>query len=321
MTRLLNRPRRSTRFPNAAAIVCTVICIALLVPGAIAADAPRKVIIDADPAIGVRFKDVDDGLMLIVALNSPELEVLGITTTFGNGSEEISYEKANEIIDLTGRHDVPVLRGADAGDPQWRETEASRFIIDMAYRYPGEVTVLAVGPVTNVATALKHAPEIGAKLKEVVSMGGNVSAADIANTQCYTDLNYGSDMESAGLFLESVPNLTVVSIQTSERFFISPSRYERLTSETEYADYLSRTTRFWYWLQRRVFIVWDLVALACLVNPDWFEPVEATIDYVITPTGNPRLVQPHAPGSRPTVNIPEFRTDLDQFWDWVFARL
>lgn len=313
--------QRITRSPKARALTCLVVMMALLGLSSVAADAPRKVIIDADPAIGIRFKDVDDGLMLIVALNSPEIEVLGITTTFGNGSEEISYEKANEIIELTGRHDVPVLRGADAGDPQWRETAASRFIIDMAYKYPGEVSVLAAGPVTNVATALKHAPEIGAKLKEVVSMGGNVSAADIANTQCYTDLNYGSDMDAAGLFLESVPNLTVVSIQTSERFFISPSRYRRLTSETEYADYLSRTTRFWYWLQRRVFVVWDLVALACLVNPDWFEPVEATIDYVITPTGNPRLVQPHAAETRPTVNIPEFRSDQDAFWDWVFARL
>lgn len=302
-------------------LVSTAICLVVAATVFASSDGPRKVIIDADPAIGVRFKDVDDGLMLIMALNSPEIEVLGITTTFGNGSEEVSYQKALEIIEVTGSHTVPVLRGADVGEPKWKETEASRFIIDTVKQYPGEVTILAVGPVTNVATALQHAPEIGPMIQEVISMGGNVSSADVANTQCYTDLSYGSDIDAAAVFFQSVPNLTVISIQTSERFFVSPRRYDRLITETEYADYLAQTTRFWYWLQRRVFIVWDLVALACLINPEWFEPVDASINYVITATRDPRIVQPLEPGERARVNIPEFRGDPREFWDWTFSRL
>lgn len=283
------------------------------------AEPPRKVIIDADPAIGAPFKDVDDGLMLLVALNSPELEVLGITTTYGNGSEALAHEKAKELLSLVGRDGIPVVRGAaKEGDAS---TEASRFIATTARTYPGEVTILAVGPMTNVATAIRHSPATSRNLRQVISMGGNVSAADVANTQCWSDLNYGSDKEAAGLFLESHANLTVISIQESERFYISPTRYERLVSDTEYADYLHRNTRLWFWLRRRAFVVWDLVALACLVHPEWFEQNRVAIDYTSTATGEPTLRAFATADSPVTVNIPRYSADQARFWDWVFARL
>ena len=183
---------------------------------------PIKVIIDADPAIGKLFKDVDDGLMLIVALNSPELEILGITTTYGNASEEVAYEKTLELLELVRRTDVPIYRGAEGARSDDGGTEASRFITRMAHTHPGDVTVLAVGPVTNVATSLRNDPATGVMLKEIISMGGNVSAANVANSQCWSDLNYGSDVEAAGVFLDATDRLTVVSIQLSEQFIISP---------------------------------------------------------------------------------------------------
>lgn len=152
-------------------------------------------------------------------------------------------------------------------------------------------------------------------------MGGNVSSADVAHMQCYTDLNYGSDKESAGLLLENVKNLTVVSIQTSERFYIGPGRYDRLTTETEHADWLYRNTRFWYWLRGRAFVVWDLVTLACLIHPEWFESRQARINYVISGTGDPRILPASVPQEHATVNIPEHRADVEIFWEWAFARM
>ncbi len=286
-----------------------------------AGDGRIKVIIDADPAIGVPFRDVDDGLMLLVALNSPELDILGITTTFGNVPLDTAYEKAVELVELTGRRDIPVLRGADRADPDGTPTEASRFIAEMAARYPGEVAVLAAGPVTNIAAALRHSPETAGYLKEVISLGGNVSAANVANRQCYTDLNYGSDVESAGLFLENIDSLTVMSIQVSERFYISPRRYNRMLEVAKYGDYLRENTRMWYWMQQRAFVVWDLVALACLIHPEWFVHNEVIIDYVLTPTGDPRLLPGGSPQKYVTVNIPEHGGDTDAFFEWAFSRL
>jgi purine nucleosidase len=289
---------------------------------ALLGDTPRiKIIIDADPAIGVRFKDVDDGLMLLVALNSPELEILGITTIYGNASQDVSYEKARELVDLSERQDVPVFRGAEKGDTVGTATEASEFIIRMAEKYPGEVTVLAVGPMTNVATAISASPTLAHNLKNVISMGGNVSAANVASTQCWSDLNYGSDKEAAGLFLETVADLTVVSIQTSERFYISRTRYRRLIAESEYSDYLERNTRFWYWIRRRVFVVWDLVALACVVHPEWFETNHVSIDYYTTITGEPRILETSTSQPIVSVNIPEFQEDQGPLWDWFFSRI
>jgi purine nucleosidase len=303
----------------------TTICFVLVLLScnfALLGDTPRiKIIIDADPSIGVRFKDVDDGLMLLVALNSPELEILGITTIYGNASQDVSYEKAKELVELTGRQDVPVFRGAKKDDAVGTTTEASEFIIHMAEKFPGEVTILAVGPMTNVATAISASPTLAYSLKEVISMGGNVSAANVGSTQCWSDLNYGSDKEAAGLFLETVADLTVVSIQTSERFYISPTRYKRLITESEYSDYLARNTRFWYWIRRRVFVVWDLVALACVIHPEWFETNHVSIDYYTTVTGQPRIRESSASQPIVTVNIPEFQEDQDPLWDWFFSRI
>ena len=299
-----------------------VLLLALFVTAGLAAEDGRiKVIIDADPAIGVPFRDVDDGIMLLVALNSPELDILGITTTFGNVPLDTAYGKAQELVGLAGRRDIPVLRGAERADPEGTPTEASRFIAEMAARYPGEVVVLAAGPVTNIAAALRHSPETARNLKEVISLGGNVSAANVANTQCYTDLNYGSDAESAGLFLENVENLTVMSIQVSERFYISPRRYNRMLEVAGHSDYLRENTRIWYWLQQRAFVVWDLVALACLIHPEWFTRNEVTIDYVVTPGGDPRLLPADYPQEYVTVNIPEYNVDTDAFFEWAFSRL
>lgn len=341
MTRSVDPESRKLRACVSVRIAASVVLALLFIPAAVFANADgaggggvstaaeaggvkdpggrMKVIIDADPAIGEPFKDVDDGLMLIMALNSPKLDILGITTTFGNASQEVSYRKARELVELTGRTDVPVFRGANKGDPAGAVTDASRFIVDMARQYPGEVTVLAVGPVTNVATALRTAPETASMLKQVISMGGNVSAANVANTQCWSDLNYGSDEEAAGVFLETMEQLTVISIQLSERFYISPQRYERLITETAYADYFRENTRMWYWLRSRAFIVWDLVALAALVYPEWFEARPVSIDYVSTMATGPKL-RP-ALGDSYIVNIPTFRGDKTYFWNWVFSRL
>ena len=281
-----------------------------------------KVIIDADPAIGLRFKDVDDGLMLLVALNSPELEILGITTTYGNTSEEVAYEKTLELLELAGRSEVPVFRGAARSDPEGMVTEASRFITETARAYPNEVTLLAVGPLTNVATAFLSDPLGTRRLKEIVSMGGNVSAANVAASQCWTDLNYGSNREAAGVVLDSLDHLTIVSIQLSERFYISRTRYNRLITETHHSDYLAEKTRFWYWLHQRTFVVWDLVALACLIHPEWFLKNEVSVNYVSSVAGSPRIVvEPPGVSNFVSINVPDFNGHQEVFWDWVFERL
>ena len=71
-----------------------------------ASSAPIKVIIDTDPAMGYKYHDVDDGLMLIIALNSPELEILGVTAAWGNHTQDKTFAKAKEILFAAGRKDI-----------------------------------------------------------------------------------------------------------------------------------------------------------------------------------------------------------------------
>jgi inosine-uridine nucleoside N-ribohydrolase len=132
---------------------------------------PRKVVLDVDPGI-------DDALAVVFALRSPALQVLGITTVFGNADIELTTANALRVVELVGS-DVPVARGAahplvlpkppapdfvhgkdglgEIGAPPPRhralETSAPEFIAATARRYPGEVTLVAVGRLTNLALA------------------------------------------------------------------------------------------------------------------------------------------------------------------------
>jgi len=128
------------------------------------------VILDTDVAMGYPGHDIDDGLMLLIAVNSPELDILGVTTAWGNHVQEKTCAKAKEIVSLAteeaGREGIPVLCGADG--PGWlgRETPASRFIAETVKARPGEVSIVAAGTLTNVATAIASDPDAAPAVKQ-----------------------------------------------------------------------------------------------------------------------------------------------------------
>ena len=150
----------------------------------------RKIIIDCDPGI-------DDAMALAIALQHPGFEILGITTTFGKATIEQATKNALRIVELSGRS-VPVYRGAGRPrrvplepppdfvhgrdglgntaqpDPvtRPRAEPADRFLVDMARAHPGEITIVAVGRLTNLARALKADRSFVRNVREVVLMGG-----------------------------------------------------------------------------------------------------------------------------------------------------
>ena len=159
------------------------------------AQSPRRVIIDTDPGI-------DDAMAILLALNSPELKVEALTVVAGNVEAWQGLENALKILSLAGRCDVPVAAGAHhplnqklitaqfwhgknglAGIelPASRCKADSRFgsdlIIEMAHRYPHEITLIPVGPLTNIALAVSKDPSIVPLVKEVILMGGSISGA------------------------------------------------------------------------------------------------------------------------------------------------
>ena len=116
---------------------------------------PRPLLIDTDPGLSVRLSaDIDDDLAILFLLASPEIAILGLTCTYGNSSIARTFADAQRLLREAGRTDLPVLKGAGwmSRDVN-RETDASRFLAETILRRPGEITVLTLGPLTNLAAA------------------------------------------------------------------------------------------------------------------------------------------------------------------------
>ena len=183
----------------------------------------KHVIIDTDPG-------VDDALALMLALSSPELAVEAVTTVFGNVSLEKTHSNALRILEFLGVTDITVSRGASKpllGQYQERNgfhgesglgeavlpeptlmsspDTAVKTIIQKADELGKELTICAVGPLTNIASALIYEPELAYKVNKLVIMGGafHLTPYGHGNTTPVAEFNIWSDPESAKLVFES----------------------------------------------------------------------------------------------------------------------
>ncbi|MGC2476582.1 MAG: nucleoside hydrolase [Candidatus Sulfotelmatobacter sp.] len=161
-------------------VVCLIVCFGSVAGWAQAAR--EKVIIDTD--IG---DDVDDAFALALAVNSPELEILGITTTFGE--TEVRAQIVDRFLGEVGRTGIPVLAGkrtetknamsqrryAEGGHfAKSSHGDATDFILAQIRKYPGEITLIGIGPLMNVGAAIDRDAVTFRKLKRVVIMGGSI---------------------------------------------------------------------------------------------------------------------------------------------------
>src|SRR6202140_3346187 len=169
---------------------------------------PKRVIIDTDPG-------TDDAMAIILALNSPELKVEALTVVPGNVDASQGLENALKIVSLAGRCDVTVAGGAkhpldqklitaqfwhgknglaNVELPATKCKADTRFgpdlIIEMVHKYPHEITLIPVGPLTNIALAVSKDPSIVPLVKDIVIMGGSISGGNVngaAEANIYND--------------------------------------------------------------------------------------------------------------------------------------
>ena len=187
-----------------------------------------------------------------LALASSEFNVLGLTTVFGNCSAKQGTENALRIVELAGRSDIPVAEGAAKpwdgpfkggvpfihGDDGQGNTfsppssskaissSAADFIIEQVHRFPGQITLAPLGPLTNIADAAKKDPDIIAKVKEIVFMGG--SAFGPGNATRSSEANILSDPEAADfVFAQNWP-MTMLGLDVTEKTFMSKADAEEL---------------------------------------------------------------------------------------------
>ena len=196
---------------------------------------PRKVIYDTDPG-------VDDAMALYFALAHPAIYVVGITTTFGNVSVEQAATNALYLTAIAGRPGIPVtkgvktpwvkhpeappafIHGADglgnlgsrvATHNQVDPRSSAQFIVDMARAHPGEITLVAVGPLGNLSLALKVEPSLPTLLREVIIMGGTV--LEPGNVSPVAEANIWNDPHAADSVFTAGWKLAMVGLDVTHR--------------------------------------------------------------------------------------------------------
>lgn len=206
--------------------------------------APRKIIIDTDPG-------QDDAVAILLALASPEeLEVLGITAVAGNVPLELTAKNARIICELAGKPEIRVFAGCDApiarklvtaehvhgktglDGPQLptpnmalQTGHAVDFIIETLRSEPADtVTICALGPLTNLATALQRAPDIAPKIAEIVLMGGAYFA--VGNITPTAEFNIYVDPEAADIVFKSGVPLTVMPLDVTHKALTNAARVQ-----------------------------------------------------------------------------------------------
>ena len=208
----------------------------VILTNASAQTAPRRVIIDTDPG-------VDDAMAILLALNSPELKVEALTVVPGNVEAAQGLENALKLVSLAGRCDVVVaggaqhpldqklitaqfwhgkngLAGVDLPAPKCKPD--ARFgpdlIIEMVHKYPHELTLIPVGPLTNIALAVSKDPGIAFLVKDIVIMGGSITGGNVNGA---AEANIYNDPEAAQIVFNAGWTVTMIGSDVGERTLIT----------------------------------------------------------------------------------------------------
>jgi len=204
------------------------------------------VILDTDPAIGIRGTDADDPLALMLALSDPRLELIGVTTVFGNCPPDLGARCATAVLRAAGRGDIPVAVGMgtrmsgelprlleeayagergrpgsialpDPADSHIKQ-HAIDFLIESVLAYPGEVTIIAIGPHTNLSLAMLKEPRLQKEIGSIVFMGGGLGLDPRygrGNITPVAECNIWFDPQAADIVFRSGVNLTMVSLDVT----------------------------------------------------------------------------------------------------------
>ena len=251
---------------------------------------PTAIVLDCDP-------DHDDAIALLLALASPEVELVGVTTVAGNATLEQTTANALRVLEFTGRSEVPVAAGA--GRPLVRELDVGRHVhgatgmdgpelpepagapikghaVELLAREirarDGRLTLVATGPLTNVALLLALHPD--ARPERVVLMGGAVGEG---NRTPAAEFNIWADPEAARRVLGSGLDVTMVGLDVTHQAVIRPADAEKLRAAGRTGTFVAELVDFYARFHRRLYPelggspMHDPLAVAHVIRPGLVE--------------------------------------------------
>ncbi len=301
---------------------------------------PTPIVLDCDPGH-------DDAIALLLALASPEVEVVGVTTTYGNQTLEKTTANALRVLELAGRSDIPVAAGADR--PFRRELVVAAHVhgesgldgpvlppprtssvaedavafLARAARERGPLTLVPVGPLTNLARLLgEHGTE---GIERVVLMGGAIGEGNITPA---AEFNVWCDPEAAQRVFSSGLDVTMVGLDVTHEALLGPAEEKRLRAVGRIGTFVAELNVFFSEYHRRTYgwdgaPIHDAVAVAHLVRPGLvetqFRNVEVEVDSELN-RGRTVVDRWNRTGREPNAHV-AVALDRDAFFDLLVERI
>lgn len=254
-----------------AAILCVSVSLAL------ASQARVAVWIDTDPALGEPERDVDDGFALVQAFNSPELAIRGVSVVFGNAPLDRGVSIATRLTRQLGPPGVRVVAGASGANGLGVESDGSRALAEALRAEP--LTILALGPATNVATVVRRHPDLIPRIGRVVAVAGRRPGqrftTGTTNPRGHRDFNFELDPEAFRVLLDARVPLVLAPFEISSKVWIEAPDLDRLAAGSAASRALAGPARDWLALWRKLFAVegfnpFDTLAVGYVISPDGF---------------------------------------------------
>ena len=297
----------------------------------------KRIIIDCDPGNGIAGANTDDGLAIALALASPALSLELITTVAGNTPSDVGARVAKDLIVRLGLS-IPVVQGATQAlqeDPApWREMldhrvnqlaqgklwqdvrqpadvaadalDAADAIGKLICDNPGEITLVAIGPLTNVALAMQRYPAMAESMAEIVIMGGVFSLDDYIK-----DTNFGLDPEAAHQVLHSGATVTLVPMDVTTQTLLTQQDLTRLTAvDHPLTEFVRDTLRPWidYSMETRQLAgcwIHDALVVAWLLNQRVASGIDYRVDIELRPGATRGKSWRYRQPLRLTVGVPD----------------
>ena len=259
----------------------------------------KRIVIDCDPGNGIAGANVDDGLALALALAADSIKLELITIVAGNTPRDTGFQVAHQLMQELNQS-IPVVKGAAQAllEPAapWREQldnnvrkqgllslwdnlpplpplndhsapHAAQAIGELVCNNPGEITVVAIGPLTNIAHTIQLYPNFARSVAEIVIMGG------VFQLDSYLkDTNFAVDPEAAKIVIESGANITLAPLDVTTQTLLTHQDLDKLQSfANPLADFIVRTSRPWmnYSIQTRQLAgcwIHDVLCVAKLID-------------------------------------------------------